>query len=69
MSEDMNVMCRHCRKPITNKQYGWVHKETGEESCIGLNKKADPQMFCKGCNEPKCDKDICDCGYGYEIRG
>jgi len=40
----------------------WVH-EDGNTQC-----EAEPQKFCKGCNEPQHDKDICDCGYKYEIK-
>jgi len=39
----------------------WVHKD--ETQC-----EAEPQKFCKGCNELQHDKEICDCGYKYEVR-
>jgi hypothetical protein len=62
------IVCKHCKKEIVRKDSSWIHKEAGMENCSFVKYKAEPQKYCKSCNEPQYDKDICDCGYGYEIR-
>jgi len=63
------IRCKNCKKEITNKQYGWVHKETEDFLCFE-NKEyvATPLKFCISCNEPQSNSETCGCGYGYIIK-
>ena len=63
------IRCKYCKQEILlNGQREWIHSESCLYLCDNQNNNAEPEKFCTSCNEPQIDKEVCGCGYKYDIR-